>query len=165
MMLLDIARWMDANLPGGPYLRESTYGFSILLTLHVVFMCIFLGLLVMMDLRLVGIANLRTRAFDIQRRLFSWYVVGFVLLSVTGLLLVWAQPLRYYGKTFFWWKMGLMVLAGLNAGWIHSITHRSEEAWDSGRAKFAGGVSLVLWLAVLTLGRLVAYEWYTTDYF
>jgi hypothetical protein len=164
-MFLELFRWLEANLPGGVYLRESTFGFSILLTLHVVFMCLFLGLLVMMDLRLVGIANLRTRASAIQERLFPWYVVGFVMISITGLLLVWAQPLRYYGKTFFWWKMGLMVLAGINAGVIHFITHGSEAAWDSSKARFAGAASLVLWAGVLALGRLVAYEWYTTEYF
>jgi hypothetical protein len=29
----------------------------------------------------------------------------------------------------------------------------------------AGAVSIVLWTAVLALGRLTAYEWYTTEYF
>ena len=50
--LLGYFRWMEANLPGGTYLRESTFGFSILLTVHVVAMCLFLGLIIMMDLRL-----------------------------------------------------------------------------------------------------------------
>ena len=60
---------MEVNLPGGAYLRESTFGFSILLTVHVVAMCWFFGLILMMDLRLVGVANLRTRASEISPRL------------------------------------------------------------------------------------------------
>ena len=164
-MLLDLFRWMEVNLPGGAYLRESTYGFSALLTIHVVAMCIFLGLIVMMDLRLVGVANLRSRTSEIQARLFPWQMVGFAIIAVSGVMLMWAQPLRYYGKTFFWWKMGLMALAGVNAGLIHAITHRSEAAWDSRAAKLAGVASLVLWAGVLTFGRLVAYEWMTTEYF
>lgn len=163
-MLLDLFRWMEVNLPGGPYIRESTYGFSILLTIHVVAMCIFLGLIVMMDLRLVGVANLRSRASEIQARLFPWQMVGFAIIVISGVMLVWAQPLRYYGKTFFWWKMALMALAGVNAGIIHMITHRSEAAWDSVAARAAGAASLVLWGGVLTFGRLVAYEWMTTEY-
>ncbi len=165
MNLLDAFMWMEVNLPGGPYLRESTYGFSVLLTLHVIFMCLFLGLIVMMDLRLVGIANLRTRASEIQRRLFPWQILGFVLISITGAMLFWAQPLRYFGKTFFWIKMGIMVLAGMNAGVIHLLTHnKPETAWDSTAAKFAGAASLVLWGAVLAFGRLTAYDWMTTEY-
>jgi hypothetical protein len=168
MALLDAFRWMEANLPGGTYLRESTYGFSILLTVHVVAMCIFLGLIVMMDLRLVGLANLQTRASEIQNRLFPWQMVGFAVIVVSGVMLFWAQPLRYFGKTFFWWKMMLMVFAGINAGIIHLITHRadrSEAAWNSTAAKFAGATSLVLWAGVLAFGRLVAYDWMTTEYF
>jgi hypothetical protein len=164
-MLLGVFRWMEVNLPGGPYLRESTYGFSALLTIHVVAMCIFLGLIVMMDLRLVGVANLRSRPAEIQARLFPWQMLGFAMIVVSGVLLVWAQPLRYYGKTFFWWKMGLMLLAGVNAGIIHAITRRSEAAWDSAPARLAGTASLLLWAGVLTTGRLVAYEWMTTEYF
>jgi hypothetical protein len=164
-MFLELFRWMEVYLPGGPYLRESTYGFSVLLTTHVVAMCIFLGLIVMMDLRLVGLANLRSPASEIQARLFPWQMFGFAIIVVSGVMLVWAQPLRYYGKTFFWWKMGLMIVAGINAGIIHMITHRSEAAWDSRPAKAAGAASLLLWGGVLTFGRLVAYEWMTTEYF
>jgi hypothetical protein len=52
-----------------------------------------------------------------------------------------------------------------NAGIIHLITHKSEAAWDSRAAKIAGATSIVLWLAILALGRLVAYDWMTTEYF
>jgi hypothetical protein len=163
-MLLDLFRWLELNLPGGVYLRESTYGFSVLITVHVVALGIFLGLIVMMDLRLVGVANLRSPASEVQARLFPWQMVGFTIIVLSGLLLFWSQPLRYYGKTFFWCKMGLMVLAGVNAGIIHTITHRSEAAWDSRAARIAGAASLVLWAGVLTFGRLLAYEWMTTEH-
>jgi hypothetical protein len=158
-------QWMEVNLPGGTYLRESTFGFSFLLTAHVVAMCLFFGLILMMDLRLVGVANLRTRASEISPRLLPWQMLGFIVMAATGVALFWAQPLRYFGKTFFWWKMGLMVLAGINAGIIHLITHKSEAAWDSRAAKIAGATSIVLWIAILALGRLVAYDWMTTEYF
>jgi hypothetical protein len=164
-MLLKLFNWAELNLPGGTYLRESTYGFSVLLTLHVVSLCIFFGLILMMDLRLVGWGNLRTRARDMSERLIPWQMVGFIIMVGTGVALVWAQPLRYYGKTFFWWKMGLMALAGVNAAVIHLITSKSEDAWESSAAKTAGVVSIVLWTAILALGRLVAYEWMTTEYF
>jgi len=165
MDLLEVFRWMEVNLPGGVYLRESTFGFSILLTVHVVSLCWFMGLIVMMDLRLVGIANLRTPASAVSPKLLPWQMVGFAVMVISGLMLVWAQPLRYFGKTFFWWKMGLMLLAGMNAAIIHLITHRSEAAWDSKAAKVAGAASIVLWVAILALGRLVAYDWMTTEYF
>jgi hypothetical protein len=165
MPLLEAFRWMEVNLPGGAYLRESTYGFSILLTVHVVFMCLFLGLIIMMDLRLVGLGNLRTPPAEIQKRLFPWQMLGFAGLVISGVLLFYSKPLYYYGKGFFWMKMVLMGLAGLNAGAIHLITRRGEGGWDSGAARAAGAMSLILWASVLITGRLIAYEWWTTEYF
>lgn len=154
--------WMEETLPGSAYLRESSYGFSILLTMHVISMCVFFGLILMMDLRLAGIGNLRTPAAEMQQRLFPWQMVGFAMVVVTGLLLFYSKPLTYYGKGFFWVKMGLMAAAGVNALAIHFITHRAGgTGWDSGAARFAGAMSIVLWAGVLITGRLVAYEWWT----
>ena len=42
-MLLELFRWLEVNLPAGAYLRESTYGFSALLTVHVISLCMFFG--------------------------------------------------------------------------------------------------------------------------
>jgi hypothetical protein len=164
-MLVDFFRWAENSLPGSAYLRESTYGFSILLTVHVVAMCLFLGLIVMMDLRLAGLGNFRTPPEEIQKRLFPWQMLGFGVIALTGLLLYYSKPLFYYGKGYFWLKMGLMVLAGVNAGYIHLITNRSSVGWDSRQARVAGSISLALWAAVLITGRLIAYEWWTYEYF
>ena len=126
--------WME-GLPGSAYLRESTYGFSILLTAHVISMCLFFGLILMMDVRLAGIGHLRTPAAEIQKRLLPWQLAGFALVGLTGLLLFYSKPATYYGKGFFWMKMGLMALAGANALAIHLITHRAGgTGWDSGAA-------------------------------
>lgn len=159
-------QWLDANLPGSVFLRESTYGFSVSLTLHVLSMCVFFGLVMMMDLRLIGIGNRTTRPEEIQKRLFPWQMFGFAVITVTGFMLWWAKPLTYYGKAFFWVKMVLMILAGINAGAIHWITHREGRAgWDSRAAKVAGAVSILLWTLVLIFGRLIAYPWFTYEYY
>ena len=161
--LLEYFRWMEANLPGGAFLRGSTYGFTVLLTVHVVAMCLFLGLIVMMDLRLVGAGNRRTPPADIQKHLFPWQMAGFAVVVVSGVLLFYGKPLYYYGKGFFWTKMVLIAMAGVNAGVIHLLT-RGEAGWDRPVARLAGGMSLLLWGGVLVTGRLVAYEWWTKDY-
>ena len=88
------------------------------------------------------------------------------LVVITGIAIFWSKPLSYYGKGFLWVKMFLFVLAGINAGIIHLLTHnKPEAAWNSPAARFAGAASLILWAGVLITGRLVAYEWFTTEYF
>jgi hypothetical protein len=159
--------WVDA-LPSSIAIRESLYGYPALLTTHVIGMAIFAGLIAMMDLRLVGIAFKRTPVSQIQKQLFPWQMLGLVVSSITGLLLFYGQPLRYWGKAFFWMKMATMVFAGVNAMIFHRTTYRSIVAWDSSSviptgSKVAGVVSLVLWACVVLFGRLTAYNWLTYE--
>jgi hypothetical protein len=116
----------------------------------------------------VGWGNLRTPISQLQKRLFPWQMFGFVLSGITGLLLVYSQPFRYYGKVFFWAKMVLMGLAGVNAIAFHFTTYRTVAKWDTDRvgpmfARVAGFASIVLWASAAILGRLTAYNWLTYD--
>src|SRR5712691_8388331 len=111
--LLSLFQWVD-TFQSSIAFRESQYVFPLTLTAHVVGMCVFAGLIVMMDLRLLGMANMRTPFSEVQRRLFPWQMVGMGLSAITGLLLVYGQPMRYYSNILFWTKVVMMVLAGVN---------------------------------------------------
>ena len=149
-------------------IRESLYGYPLLLTGHVVSMCIFAGLIAMMDMRLLGIGYTRTPFSELQRRLFPWQMVGLFLSSITGLALFYGQPMRYYGKVLFWTKMALMLFAGVNALVFHRHTYRTVGSWDLHTeppfgARLAGVLGLVLWAGVVVFGRLTAYNWLTFE--
>lgn len=155
------------TLPGSVYFREeSPYAFQTLLTIHVLSMCLFLGLVFMMDLRLMGLAHRETRVSAIQKRLFPWQLVGGIVMSLSGFVLFYSQPVYYWGKGFFWVKMLVMPLAIVNLLWFHFSTYRTIAEWDMNAsppfgAKLAGALSIVLWVVVLSFGRLVAYDWWT----
>jgi hypothetical protein len=159
--------WVDA-FPSSIAIRESIYGYPALLTAHVVGMCLFSGLIIMMDLRLAGVAYRQTPVSQIQKRLFPWQMFGMALSAMTGSLLFYGQPLRYYGKAFFWMKVAFMILAGLNALAFHFTTYRSVAKWDTDTglpfgARLAGVLSLALWAGVVLTGRLTAYNWLTYE--
>lgn len=163
--LRPLFEWVDA-FPSSIALRESDYGYAVMLSSHVVSMALFAGLIVMMDLRLVGLGYARTPISQIQKRLFPWQMLSLGLSSITGGLLFYSQPMRYYGKVFFWTKAVVMVLAGANALAFHLTTYRSVAAWDSDpvppfRARLAGALSMALWAGVVVFGRLTAYPWLT----
>jgi hypothetical protein len=167
---MSIRSWFEVvdALPSSVAIRESIYGYPALLTAHVISMCLFAGLIIMMDLRLVGLAYRDTPVSEIQRRLFPWQMVGMALSAITGGLLFYGQPLRYYGKVFFWIKVIFMILAGVNAIAFHFTTYRSVAQWDTDRvlpagARFAGAFSLALWAGVVMTGRLTAYNWLTYE--
>jgi hypothetical protein len=157
--------WIDA-MPSSIAIRESVFGYPYLLTAHAVSMALFAGLIIMMDLRLLGWAFKRTPLSQVQKQLFPWQMFTMVASSITGAILLYGQPLRYYGKVFFWTKMVLMVFAGLNALYFHYTTYKTVAAWDTVDrppfgAKLAGALSIVLWFGVVIFGRITAYNWMT----
>ena len=162
--LKSLFEWVD-TFPSGIAIRESLVGYPVLLTSHVVSMCVFSGLIVMMDLRLLGMGNMGTPFTQVQKRLFAWQMFGMATSFLTGLVLLYAQPMRFYGNFFFWVKEVMIILAGINAYVFHKMTYRSVASWDSGAitpsaAKWAGGLSLALWAGVVVSGRLIAYNWF-----
>ena len=166
MSLRSWFEWMDA-FPSSIAMRESLYAFPVLLTLHLISLAMFAGLVVMMDLRLLGVAYRGTPFSEVQRRLFPWQMVGMVVTSIAGLLLFYAQPMRYFGKVLYWIKMALIVLAGVNALLFHFTTYRSIAKWDTAGpplgAKVAGVLSLAMWAGIVSFGRLTAYDWWTYE--
>lgn len=156
--------WFEA-LDWTTAIRESPFGYPMLETSHIASVVAFAGLVIMMDLRLVGVAFTQTPLAQIQRRLFAWQMAGFVPSMATGILLFFVDPLRYYGNAFFWMKLVLLVVAGLNALAFHLKTYQKAERWDedphaAGTARLAGVVSLLFWSATIVSGRLIAYNWF-----
>jgi hypothetical protein len=166
MSFRTLFEWVDA-FPSSIAMRESLYAFPILLTIHLISLAAFAGLVVMMDLRLVGLAYRGTPFSEMQRRLFPWQMVGMVVTTIAGLLLFYAQPMRYFGKVLYWIKIALIVLATVNVLLFHFVTYRSIEKWDLTNApvvaRVAGWLSLALWGGVVATGRLTAYEWWTFE--
>lgn len=171
MPFLGLFQWMDA-LPSSIALRQSLNAYPILLTTHLVSMAAFSGLIAFWDMRLVGIALPSVPVSRITDRIFPWMLVGFFVAVVSGLVLFYSQPMRYYDNFYFWVKNALLVLAGLNAAVFHYVTKDSLPAWEHDPvtppiAKFAGIASLVMWAVIIITGRMIAYsalvpEWWVS---
>src|SRR4051812_15397607 len=138
--------WLE-GLAWTTALRESPYGYPLIETSHVACVVIFAGLVIMMDLRLVGLAFTQAPLAQIQQRLFPWQMGTFVPSLVTGVVLFCVDPLRYYLNTLFLAKLMLLMLAGVNALLFHLKTYRRADGWDddphvTGVARLAGAGSI-----------------------
>src|SRR5712692_11535765 len=147
-----------SETPWSVALHESEIAYSLIESLHVWSLCLFFGMTVMFDLRLLGWTMRKVPVSEVIRRLQPWTIAGFVLMVITGTLLVYAIPLRSYQNIFFRTKMLLLLLAGLNVWIFHSRVFRGSAIWDIDRAppraaRVAGGLSLALWIGVVVSGR------------
>ena len=164
MSPLGVCRWLEGT-SGSIALHESIWTYPIVESVHVLTLCWFLGLTVMMDLRLLGASFSATPVSQFIRRLWPWMAAGFAVMAASGALLFYAAPVKTYFNIFFRLKVILLVMAGLNAGAFHFITSRTMPQWDLEKklpvgARLAGAVSLVLWAAVAVCGRMIAYNWF-----
>ena len=134
-------------------------------SIHVLTLCIFLGLAIVLDLRLLGIGFRKTPVGEVADRLLPFTVGGFAVMVVTGALLFYAIPVKTYLNIFFRIKVATLILAGINIAVFHTTIHRSVAEWGLDptppfRARVAGGLSLFLWGVVVVSGRMIAYNWF-----
>jgi hypothetical protein len=158
----ELCEWIAATQVGRGIL-ESVYVFPIVEGLHLMSIALSVGVLCWLDFRLIGIAFTDQPVSKVWKQVMPLAVVGFSLMFVTGGLLFWAEAVTAYDSVHFWIKLGLILLAGLNALYFEKVTHRGIEEWDSLpvpplKARLAGFVSLILWTAVVITGRTMAYS-------
>jgi hypothetical protein len=164
MDLLPVFQWLEGTA-GSVAIRESILLYPIIETAHVLSLCLFLGMIFLLDLRLLGAGLRGVPVSDVAGRLLPWALAGFVLMAVSGGLLFYSGPVRAAGNIFFRIKMIMIVLAGVNALVFHFTIYRRVAAWDADpapplRARLAGIFSLFLWSGVVICGRMQAYNWF-----
>jgi hypothetical protein len=167
MSPLDFFGWL-ADTPWSVELHESQYAYSIIESLHVWTMGVFLGSVVMFDLRLLGLIMRRVPVSEVVGRLLPLTKVAFVIMVISGTLLFFAIPLRSYQSIFFRSKMLLLVLAGLNVWLFHSrvypkVVASNVDGLPPRAARIAGALSLTLWVCIVFSGRMIAYNWFDCD--
>ena len=146
MSLLGFCQWLEQTSLSVA-IRESTWGFPIIESVHTLGLCLF-GMAILMDLRVLRMALTRVPAREIAADLAPWMTAGLVIMMVSGILVFLNTPVEYYNNTVFRIKVILLLLVALNA-W----------AFRAGRrAAIACSVSLALWAAIILASRLITYS-------
>lgn len=145
----------------GTAIRESTWVFPIIETIHVLGAALSVGLIMWLDLRLIGLGMRRIPAAQLMHRLKPWYLTGFAVMMLSGALLFWSEAAKLYDSFTFRMKVLFLVLAGLNAlifeiVYTRRIAGFEREGTPTG-ATVVGWCSLAFWAAVIGFGRWTAY--------
>jgi len=142
--------------------------YLIVLSVHVLTLCLFVGTAAIVDLRLLGLTMQSVRVSEVMARLLPWTATGFLVMTITGALLFYAAPLLRYQNIFFRAKMVTLVLAGVNVWVFHNTVYRRVVEWDLDpipprSARVVGGLALALWAVLIMLGRMIPYQVYWFD--
>ena len=144
-------------------IRNSLYLFALIESFHVVGVAVVVGTVLVIDLRLLGLASARRPFTVLAADIFTWTWLAFALAVATGALMFVTNATSYYANTFFRVKMALLVLAGLNMAAFELTARRTVQAWNRHQSAPRSGrrvavVSLAIWVVVVFLGRWVGFS-------
>ena len=128
-------------------------------SVHVLAIVLVVGTISIVDLRLLGVASLDISAKRLMRDVIPYTWGAFAVAAITGSLMFSSDATHYAHNRLFQIKLVMLALAGLNKAVFHLFGERDIERWDApgattpAAAKAAAVISLMAWIAVVSLGR------------
>jgi hypothetical protein len=142
-------------------MRRSAWLYPIVEIVHIAGFVMLVGSAVMFDLRVLGFGR-GLAVTALARHLLRWSWAGLALVLPAGLMMFTAHATEFATNPAFQLKLALLAVAATNVAFFHFVPYRTVPAWDgSGEApaaaRAAAGLSIGVWVAVITCGRLIAY--------
>jgi uncharacterized membrane protein SirB2 len=157
-------------------IKGADWVIPLLQSIHIVTIGVVFVSSLMIALRVMGRMRADEPFATVWRRFAPWMWYGLIVMVVTGVLLVIGEPVREFTALSFWLKMSLLAIA-VTATFVFGRTfgpggaaHDSADnaaayagagtggAEFSSGAKLAAAAIMVVWLAIIFLGRAIAYD-------
>lgn len=160
-MLQDLITFVEHGTLG-ELVRENDLLFPFIESVHVLAVCLVVGSIAVVDLRLLGFASVDRPVGRLMRSILPITVGAFGLAVAAGSLLFISHASKYLENRFFIAKITLIALAGVNMAVFHLIGARNLDQWENDAlpplfARVAGGLSLFLWVSVVACGRWIGF--------
>jgi hypothetical protein len=142
----------------GSWVSDHTWAWPAAETLHFIGLCLLFTVVLVVDLRLLGVA--KRIPFSAVSQLLPLGMLGFGVNLITGSLFFLALPHQYTGNIMFLWKVMLIVIAGVNDLYLMLC----PESWAVGagddaplNAKIFAASGIFLWIGVLFSGHMLPF--------
>lgn len=140
------------------WIRDSQYGMPIAQSVHLVGLTILLATVLVVNLRLAGVALKDSTLGWLVHQLRPWMIGGLVVVLLSGALIFVGTPAKYLASNPFRVKMFTLILAML---FQYGVLRRFGAADSAPETRAAGVavaiVSLTLWFTVGWAGRAIAF--------
>ncbi len=160
-MLLSLAQWIQSTIFFRD-LRESWYVYPAVMSMHLVGIALFGGLVLLTNMRLLGWSMRSRSVSDVVEQLRIPKRIGLILIATCGILMLGSKAEEYYYNIFVRVKLSLLALMFLH-GWYfrRSVYYNTAELDRAGqmptRAKVAAALSILLWTGIACAGRGIGY--------
>jgi uncharacterized membrane protein (DUF485 family) len=149
----------------GRAMREWLWLYPTVEIVHIVGIALLFGSIAVLDLRLLGFSR-TIPVRRLARHVLPWTAASFALILPSGLLMFIAHASDFIASPVFVLKMCLILAAGANAALFHAMVLSTADVWDANEmrdlppppsARVSAALSLLIWVAVIACGRLLAY--------
>jgi hypothetical protein len=156
----DVVRWSE-NSWLGVVGRDVFWVFPAAEMVHFVGLCLLMGAMLLIDLRLLGVAR-RRLPIESVLALIPAALAGLMLNVASGIVFLCAHPENYWSSTAFRFKLAAIAIGGANAVWFKLAEAPrlagAPAAFGAGaRTKSVAAFSLLIWISVIVLGRFLPF--------
>ena len=164
--MLEFAEWLQTTRPSVAIRLVDAWSIPVLQSIHILMIGVVFVSILVVALRVLGRMRMDEPLADVVARFAPWLWGGLAVMLLTGALLAIAEPVRQVMTLSFWLKMALLVV-GIAAAAAFQRSVRVQSAAGagvgaeepSGAQKALAGATIVLWLAIIFLGRAIGYDY------
>jgi hypothetical protein len=159
--LMDLIAYFE-NSELADNIRENDVLFPLIESVHVLAICLVVGSILVVDLRLLGLASVHRSVSRISNGILPLTWSAFAVAVASGSLLFISNATKYLANGFFDAKLVLIGAAGLNMAIFHLLSARDLPRWEKQTrlplaARLAGAISILLWISVVACGRWIGF--------
>jgi uncharacterized membrane protein SirB2 len=154
------AEWLQAT-PISVTIQSVKWVVPLLQSIHILTIGVVFVSSLMIALRVLGRMRADEPFTAVWNRFAPWMWGGLVVMLVTGITLVVGEPIREFTTLSFWLKMTLIVIGVASTAYLgrslRPIPLALGQPFSAG-ARTGAVMLVVLWLAIIFLGRAIAYD-------
>ncbi|MEI9889320.1 MAG: DUF6644 family protein [Caulobacteraceae bacterium] len=143
------------HTPVGVYMRDSTNGFAVVETVHLLGLALLGGVILLLSFGVLNVAVAGGTPSSTARSLRPVFAAGLATMLVSGVLLVASKPLRYFLSAPFRWKIALLVLGVAVYAWLDRKLADPGQGAASRTERQLAVLLLITWFGVGLAGRLI----------
>lgn len=160
--MLDFAEWLQAT-PVSVWIQSVAWIVPLIQSIHILMIGLVFVSILMIALRVLGWVRTDEPFGVVLHRFSPWIKGGLIVMALTGLVMIVAEPVREFTSTSFWLKMALLLIAVTSALVFQRALGPAKLAAGcdlefSARSRAVAVGTVVVWLAIIFLGRAIAYD-------
>jgi hypothetical protein len=158
--VLEFAEWLQAT-PFSVAIQSTLWLTPLLQTIHITMIAIVFVSMLSVALRVLGQIRTDEPLADVWLRFAPWFWGALGVMAATGLVLSISEPIRQVTALSFWLKMSLLaigIISALSFGRVIRRAAGGTSAVSSGKARVVAVATVLLWVAIMFLGRWIAYD-------